>query len=642
MKIRTFLIVVFVVMPISLTIFATTVFAQSAVPLEAYGVWDRSNGGFDPGEPDYDYLLALVSGSKWEDIQPVSSGQFDWSQTQADLQLAYDRGQMIYLSINPGPDAPGWVYDNGVPKVTTLNGKEKWSWYPYYLDPDFVTYFHDLIEEYGSFLRTQPSHLLEKIAFVHVKTGCTGDEAPYKGSVIDPQYEISNAEWRSFRLAAFEKFRLAFLTGPERKIPLLFNSIDPSKYPQEWDWVIANIGSGFGFKGSAYVRGHHLTGARTFTEYWKPYSVDPQGLELFSRAEMDQTWTKPLYQINESLGFYWGAISGLNTGLCIWDVTQSAVNQAVVNPPIQETFRFFNKYAGQIYPATSTRAFIALHEGLDSSDTVKFPEATYGSASKGNQARYAAICSDPVYAARGALMEDLYAATKGQVYQRSSQTGYNDAGWEIWPGNYSRFITQIDPESESIGLFRIGGTITTSSPIYSRFARAFENSSGRNAMYFKLVDGFFNWLAGEVTVTVIYYDDIGGSTWELRYDAGVGDFKTAYTVTCSGSDTWKTKTVTIPDAVMLGNGPGGSDLALVNGDGLDDIFHMIEIERALSNTPDINDDGDVDYGDFAVISAHFGEGCSEPDWCVGADLNMSGSVDPNDVRGLGRSWVGLP
>ncbi|MCK4958107.1 MAG: hypothetical protein KAT00_01880, partial [Planctomycetes bacterium] len=82
------------------------------------------------------------------------------------------------------------------------------------------------------------------------------------------------------------------------------------------------------------------------------------------------------------------------------------------------------------------------------------------------------------------------------------------------------------------------------------------------------------------------------------------------------------------------------DLALVNGDGLDDIFHMIEIERALGNTPDINDDGGVDYGDFAVISAHFGEGCSEPEWCGGADLNVNGWVDPNDVRILGQNWMG--
>ena len=300
---------------------------------------------------------------------------------------------------------------------------------------------------------------------------------------------------------------------------------------------------------------------------------------------MDQTWRKPYYQLNESLGFYWGAISGLNSGLSIWDISNSALDQAAINTSIQQTFRFFNKYAGQIYPSTSTRAFIALHEGLDSSDTVKFPEAVYGRAAKSNRARYEAICNDPVYAARGARMDDTFAATKGQVYQRDRQTGYNDAGWEIWPGNYSRFITQIDPENESIGLFRIGGTLDSHSPVYSRFARSFKKSRGNNAMYFKLQDGFFTSPAKNVKISVIYYDDIKGSTWQLKYDAGAGNFKKAFTVTCTGSDTWKTKTCAVSDAVMQKNGPCGSDFALLNSDNLNDIFHMIEIEKIVTGNP---------------------------------------------------------
>lgn len=580
MNIGTLRIAAFAVISISLTISITTAFANSAVPVDAYGVWAKSSE-YDPSDPDYDYLLALSSNSKWKDIQPASENHFDWSETQSALQLAFDRGQMIYLSIGPGPDAPEWIYDEGVPKVTTKDGKNKWPYYPYYPNRNYNRFYHNLIREYGKFLRTQPQHLFERIAFVQVKTGCTGDEAAYKGKVIDPGYEISKGEWLEFRLKAFEQFRLAFLTGSKPKIPLLFNSIDSISHPEAWNWVKSNIGSGFGFKGSAFVRGHHLSGARTFTENWKRYTVNPQGLALFSRAEMDQTWRKALYQLNESLGFYWGAISGLNSGLTVWDISNSALDRAAINPSIQETFRFFNKYAGQIYPATSTRAFIALHEGLDSSDMVKFSEAAYGKVSKNNRARYEAICNDPVYAARGARMDDTFAATKGQVYQRDRQTGYNDAGWEIWPGNYSRFITQIDPEKESIGLFRIGGTLDSDSPIYSRFARSFKNSRGNNAMYFKLQDGFFTSEAKQVNISVIYYDDINGSTWQLKYDVGAGNFKTAFVVTCTGSDIWKTKTITLSDAVMLRNGPGGSDFALVNSDSLNDIFHMIEIEKIV-------------------------------------------------------------
>ena len=104
-------------------------------------------------------------------------------------------------------------------------------------------------------------------------------------------------------------------------------------------------------------------------------------------------------------------------------------------------------------------------------------------------------------------------------------------------------------------------------------------------MYFKLQDGFFTSPAKNVNISIIYYDDIKGSTWQLKYDAGAGNFKTAFTVTCTGSDTWKTKTFAVTDAVMQNNGPRGSDFALLNSDNLNDIFHMIEIEKIATIPP---------------------------------------------------------
>ncbi|MCP4257068.1 MAG: hypothetical protein GY774_06020 [Planctomycetes bacterium] len=56
-------------------------------------------------------------------------------------------------------------------------------------------------------------------------------------------------------------------------------------------------------------------------------------------------------------------------------------------------------------------------------------------------------------------------------------------------------------------------------------------------------------------------------------------------------NTWKTKTITVTDAVMAGNGPNGCDFALCNSDGLDDVFHMIEIERPLRGGSKLRADG---------------------------------------------------
>lgn len=115
---------------------------------------------------------------------------------------------------------------------------------------------------------------------------------------------------------------------------------------------------------------------------------------------MDQTWTKPLYQINVPLGFYWGALSGLNTGLSVWLVTQSALQEAQLKPELHSIFKMFNKYASKIYPSTANAAYTIYHEGLNSQNTTKFPVSIYGAANQSNQSRYIAICS--AYAAKGA------------------------------------------------------------------------------------------------------------------------------------------------------------------------------------------------------------------------------------------------
>jgi hypothetical protein len=66
----------------------------------------------------------------------------------------------------------------------------------------------------------------------------------------------------------------------------------------------------------------------------------------------------------------------------------------------------------------------------------------------------------------------------------------------------------------------------------------------------------------------------------LIYDAGA-EIKTAFRVQGKNTEKWQEKTITVSDAVMKHNGPRGSDLALVNTDDKDDIFHIVEIEREI-------------------------------------------------------------
>ena len=550
---------------------------QQPLAQRAYGVWDRSAAFNISIDTAYRYLKGIEADIKWSDIQPADSSHFVWSSIQSIIKNASANQQLITVSIDVGPDAPQWIYNNGVPGVTTNDTQHPgWTQYPFYLDADYKRYYYRLIDSLSAYLRTQPSNIFNLIAWVQVKTGCTGDEVAYKGNPMNSNYTISNGAWITFRLNAFDKFRIDFNTGSSNKIALEFNNIDPISNPTEWQWVQSNINYGFGLKGSAYARGHHLTGEYDFKNIWTPYLINPQGLELFSTQEMDQSWTWPLYQINIPLGFYWGALSGLNTGLSVWKVTQGALIEAQNKPELHSIFKMFNKYAGQIFPATTTVAYSIFHEGLNAEDTIKFPVSIYGDASQSNQARYIAICN--AYTARGAHMDDVSAALQGQVYQRKSQTGYNDAGWNIEKGNYERWLTQINPDSTSIGLFRVRGTIDSTSSMYDRFARSFEYNTGKNTMYFKFHQNLFSQAAPDSLIFhITWLDKNANSKWQLNYYTSSG-LQTALNVTGVGDKQWKTVSVTLHNPLINQSGALGCDFMLANIDNIDDTFHGIEVD----------------------------------------------------------------
>ena len=153
---------------------------------------------------------------------------------------------------------------------------------------------------------------IKAISFIQVKTGCTGDECAYKGEPIDENYSlpVKSEKWREFRLETFSLHDQLFGKQSGLNISMLLNNVEPQSneggknFVQEWDWAIKNLKDGFGIKNGALSRGHHLSDELDFKTTWTPYLINPQGLHLFSAAEMDQTWTKPLYQINVPLGFY--------------------------------------------------------------------------------------------------------------------------------------------------------------------------------------------------------------------------------------------------------------------------------------------------------------------------------------------------
>jgi len=572
-------------------IFACSIAAVKAEPPpSSFGVWDRG-ATFDPKQ--YPFLKGSSFDASWADVEK-QPGVFDWSELDEAVDKAFRNKSYMYLSLGVGPAAPEWIYKHGVPKVFTDDTKHqnKWEYYPYYLAPEYKSYFQRLVTEFGKHIRSWPEVKQERIAFIQVKTGCTGDECPYKGAAKEPRYELAkeSTEWRAFRLETFALFVKLFQDSPGQRIDLLFNAIgsdeDKAKdRSEEWNWVTNHIKGSFGIKNGALSRGHHLSGERALYDQWTPFLIDPKGLTLFRRSEMDQTWRKPWYQLNVPLNFYWGAVNALNGGQSVWDVTKSAM-EACKEQGFDYSFYFFNRYAGQIHPETATDAFCALHKGLDAADTKAYPEEKFGEATPTNVDRMLKICA--AFSKYGASADDKDALLMNQVRQRDSQKGFNDVGWQIWPDNYSRFLYQIDADETSIPLWRVGGPITKSSSIYSRFARGFEHASGKDAMYFKLHDRFSKDNQPKVmTIHVVWYDGQQGSTWRLDYDAGAPTMKTALSITGTGDQKWHDETVTLNDAVLHHGGTKGSDLALVNTDDKDDVFSILEVHRGVPEVPEL-------------------------------------------------------
>ena len=561
---------------------------NAAPPPSAFGVWSR--GGKDEVDlKECPFVRGSAAGAPWADVEKMP-GVYDWSRMDQAIEKAQRDETSLFLSFGVGPDSPSWIYEKGVPKVVTDDTlhKGKFPFYPYYLSPQYKMYFHRFITEAAKHIRSYPIEKQQRIAFIQVMTGCTGDETPYKGEALDKKYNLpkSSKAWSDFRIETFALYAKLF-DKEEPKITLLFNGLGFDEKGEALneaaEWVKSNITGSYGTKAAAVVRGHHLTEEHSVYNLLHDKVIDPKGVPMFAISEMDQTWTRPWYQRNVPLNFYWGAINALNVGLSIWDVTKNAM-QACKEQGFDYSLYFFNKYAGQIYPATATDAFCALHKGLDAADTVAYPVAKYGKGGHKSVERMEKIVAD--YAKYGAAIEDKEALKLGQVGQRGNQSGFNDVGWQIWPDNYGRFLYEIDADATSIPLWRIGGPITPKSSIYSRFARGFEHASGKDAMHFKLHDGFSQDAKPKVmSITVVWYDKTAGSTWKLDYDAGTPTMKTGLTVTGKGDKQWHHEVVTLRDAVLRHGGTKGSDLALVNTDAKDDIFSLIEVHRGEPELP---------------------------------------------------------
>ena len=178
---------------------ACAVASIQAAPLpSSFGVWDRGEAQ-DPRV--YPFLRGTSCDAPWNEVEK-KPGVYDWSAMDQAVERAFKEKISLYFSFEAGPKTPEWVYEKGIPKVVTDNERHagKFPHYPYYLSPEYKTYYHRFLTEVAKHIRSYPKEKQERIAFIQVKTGCTGDETPYKGIALYA-YPVDSGSGLGCRLA---------------------------------------------------------------------------------------------------------------------------------------------------------------------------------------------------------------------------------------------------------------------------------------------------------------------------------------------------------------------------------------------------------------------------------------------------------
>ena len=552
--------------------------------------WGVYGWGGSAASPFYRGIKGTNTTVLWSDLEP-SEGDFRFDEVIGSrLEAFREKGMRTFLKIYISPlspeqyNSPRWLFeDKGVPIVEVTDSSDPFGepldWtYPWYLDETYRHYLHRMIRAFGQWLRELPEELRETVLFVQVAEGCTSDGQAYKGTPLDARYRLTQESWLEYREAVWVQYREALTDPGTGKIlfPLAVNFTEDLNFSAEFNWMKASLGEVVGFKNGMFSHGYDIC-----DEIQRKRMIDSlrsilydEGRRLFIRGEQDKEWRNCGWSVkNPDQAFYWSAIYASHCGLDMWNFPSDACANERFAPAID----FFNKYAGPHRATESSVAFCALRKGLNAADKCEFPESEYGAARKDNIARYEAIVRQ--YADHGAMQGDPEKAI-GTNMQNRQRADYNDAGWNIFPGNYEKFLHQLHADESSVGWWHVDDTI------YGCFARGFDHAAGRTGLYFALEEGFGNEcnpLSVRIDVTSL---DRGIGWWSLCCAKPNGEIRTLLSVTNTDSGEWRVHRVRVRDLDVSGKGPYGSHFFLRWDSGEDTLFHLIEVASSGS-LPDL-------------------------------------------------------
>ncbi|MEP7319769.1 MAG: T9SS type A sorting domain-containing protein [Panacibacter sp.] len=550
-------------------LFAICVFnAKAQTTNITYGTWQAFAIALK--KSTYPEINGRLFKMSWKDIE-TAPNVWNWSKFDADLNSRIEGSLPVILEVFTKEDAPDWIFTNGVPKVIEKDSRGVQTGYaPYYKDPEYKTFFKRMIGAVHQHIETLPSATRSKIVAVAGCFGSTGDYISYKGEV-SAQYALSISDFYNL-FTEFSGYYYDEYKNTSPKIALLSNANNNGQSGTAW--VVQNCPGGW-LKTGSLGKGYQLNDEVEKASWLYNTLNTPQNgnyvraqCEVVSNSLTSGWWLKSKYRNMFAVTCY-----AVYWGLDVFNPT----NEYVMDNNIDPALTFFNKYAGQKDASKSTNAMCALKDGLDASDATRFPASTYGTVSRTNQQRYTSIANK--FSAFGAKLEDARAATLKEQDNLDAK-GTNDVGWNVFTGNYDRYLHQLTPNETSVGYWNIISADLNS--MYGRFGRGFDIANNKKSLNFDVDDAFLGNtpLNGKYTVTIdVTYLDDGDASFQLFYDSKTASDKASTKITCTNTDKWKTASFTLTDANFGNKGPGASDFSIRSSNDKKVIFSIVELSR---------------------------------------------------------------
>lgn len=331
-----------------------------------WGVW--GGGELSSGDmAKYSFFKGWYIVYQWKKLEP-QKGSFDWDYFDSQMKFAADNNLSIGFMVWVGPHSPQWLYDNGVPLVSTQTKKKKAD-FPYYFNKYYKERYYNMMKEVADHIQKMPPEIRKKVVMWMSAEGSTGDVTPYKGYPNDAKYNISDQQWFDYKKEVWTyMYKMCQATSP--RINLLVNQGNSGQY---YDWLTTNLPKVW-MKAGNISHTYQFNGEQEYYSRLKKLEDKVAEDSMSNRLRGEITVQGKWFNQNESWNMYALLTSALHFGLDIFNTAPKYLQ----NPADTTAFQFFNFYAGQKVASKSPGAFCVLKDALDAADTKRFPESKYG------------------------------------------------------------------------------------------------------------------------------------------------------------------------------------------------------------------------------------------------------------------------